>query len=186
MANIEAKAVELRLLSWSESATAGAKVVFEISPDDLEWFRTMTAGKKVGQRIQAAMVYLNDDGSPANVELPGDQEPPKEQQLSTADPEHHPTLSQQAAVLCKDLEFHRYLNDVQWVVTQGSEDAAAQWLRKVCGVASRSDIPLVPTAKSRFEEILREFTDWRHHGDLGRLLARRNDGGRKPSRTAEA
>ena len=63
---IPTKDLELWLLGWSESHSGGCKVTFQVTEEDLAYFRNATVrkGKTAGQRYAAVLVQLNDDETP--------------------------------------------------------------------------------------------------------------------------
>jgi len=76
-------------------------------------------------------------------------------------PEHK--MAQRAALLCKDVQFHRFLdcecrlhhdNDI-------TENEAAFYVRKFCEVESRSEIRPGTNAGNRFDMLQSAFIAWR-------------------------
>jgi hypothetical protein len=72
MSVIPAKELELWLLGWSESHNGGCKVTFQVTEDDLVYFRSATIrkGKHAGQRYAGFLVQLTDQETPDMESLP--------------------------------------------------------------------------------------------------------------------
>lgn len=68
-------------------------------------------------------------------------------------------LSKEAAMLCQNPAF------IAWTALDspniGTEDTAAEWVRKACGVLSRAELDAQPAAGQRFINIVRTpFIRW--------------------------
>jgi hypothetical protein len=130
---------ELMLLNWQVTATGGAKLVFAISEDDLEPFKSLTRkeGKRPGQRLAAVFVPIGDDEKPAAAPPPGKIGP----------------LCMLAVQWCKNIQFQGFLaatwptfwNDYTNDNREGGEYApwehiAALTVQRVCGIESRKEL----------------------------------------------
>lgn len=72
------------------------------------------------------------------------------------------TLATRAGILCNDRQFRRYVG--QAIAAPGGEvgtEAAAEYLRRFCGVTSRRDLDMTPEARARFDTLTLEFDAWR-------------------------
>lgn len=136
---------EMQLLSWSNSATGGPKVVIALPDEDaLEPFKRMTLrkGKRAGQRFMAVLVEVDD------------QEQPVEQERSGPKP------SQVAYLLCNDPDFQRWANANQWDVPVTNADEARTYICTRCGVDSRSDLDRDAMAAAKFDLLHDEFSEY--------------------------
>lgn len=69
-------------------------------------------------------------------------------------------LCQQAIDLCISHKFHEFIKTKgPW---KASEEAAKGFILGICGVTSRRDIDTNIDAARRFDEMKREFTQWRY------------------------
>ncbi|QMV32387.1 hypothetical protein 8G_00069 [Ralstonia phage Hyacinthe] len=142
---------EVQLASWSESHNGGCKVTFWLqSPEDLDAFRALTVrkGNTAGHRFMAALVEISDDEQPVQPE----SEAPKGGQLAKL-----------AGMLCDQPDFWAFLN---WCDANGgqiisSAEDAANFVREVCGVASRAELDHNHYAAERFHmEIRLPYVRW--------------------------
>jgi len=136
---------EAQLLSWSDTSVAGPKIVLAL-PDDtaLECFKTLTMGRKAGQRFMVAVTLIGDDEQP--------ERPPKPN-----------SLVRSAGMVCKSDDFQRFVvgrTEEDFKTADEREEQAAQYVREWCGVASRRQIDQDHEAARRFGELMalyREF-----------------------------
>ncbi|KAA5921341.1 hypothetical protein F1536_23150 [Achromobacter xylosoxidans] len=140
---------EVMLAGWSQTHNGGAKVTFWLADDtDLEAFKAMTVakGKTAGQRLALVAVEIGDDEQPVSPHAPDispQAEKPKGEKLSWL-----------AFNLCRNPDF------LDWVGLE-SEEVAADHIRAVCEVGSRSDLDHDVTAAARFHEQIRKpFREW--------------------------
>lgn len=70
------------------------------------------------------------------------------------------TYKQQAAILCKDMDFHEFWRETQGQ-TADNEDEQAGFLRDFLGIKSRSEIDTNPEVANKFSALLKEFEVWR-------------------------
>jgi hypothetical protein len=68
-------------------------------------------------------------------------------------------LSQRAGILCTEMRFWRFLEGDAGV-SVSSENEAAQVLRSMCGVGSRSEIVIGTEEGDRFEQLLGRYAGW--------------------------
>jgi len=87
---------------------------------------------------------------------------------SSAKPHHEQTLSQWAALRCKDPQFQAWVADV-WPTkyeayrNSGTDDEAIakMFICETCGVVSRAELDTQPTAAARFHADVRQpFAEW--------------------------
>lgn len=133
---------EVMLAGWSETHNGGAKVTFWLQDaDDLAAFKAMTVakGKTAGQRLALVAVEIGDDEQPVQR-----HEKPKGGELARL-----------AGQLCQSAQFQ------EWCEAENAE-AAAEWVREVCGIDSRSELDHDDEAANRFHELVRKpFVAWR-------------------------
>lgn len=171
---IPTKELELWLLGWSESHSGGCKVTFQVTEEDLVYFRNATVrkGKHAGQRYAAVLVQLTDDDQPdpASVVTP-------EQQAIAAPPPPAPKPAAHhkfpggycglAVRWCEDEEFRSWLiecypEDFE-VATETCNpklrsfpvDVAATMVKLICGVETRTDLDTDRAAGDTFETEIR-------------------------------
>lgn len=96
----------------------------------------------VGARYQIVMVRIDEN-----------EQPYKRHQR-----EH--TVSNRAAILCKDHLFQKFLveSGLAWDM---SEKAAAAFVKETCAIDSRSKLDSDNDAKTTFEEIVKEYEEWK-------------------------
>lgn len=134
--------VEAQLKDYGESANAGCWVSFRLPmPEDLEPFRGQDrSGRnaRTGKRYTLMLVELNDQEEHVQTEV----KPRK--------------LSQIAGGLCHDSKFRAWCEG-----TYGEpcpdEESAAQVIREVCGIASRSMLDSNEDAAKLFRELLSDY-----------------------------
>jgi len=109
----------------------------------------------MGTRYVAVLVELNDDESPAEQPQPNKKE------------DKH-KLSRQAAILCGDALFQRYLSVTYadaWseasVICHDLTEKTAESVRRICQVQSRSEFDTDPAAASRWRDLKSKFEEWR-------------------------
>lgn len=134
---------EMQLAGWSETHNGGCKVTFWL-PDatELDAFRALTVrkGNTAGHRFMAALVEVGDDEQPVQPEAPKGG-----------------MLAKLAGMLCDQPEFWAFLNRLDangGQIIQNAEDAA-NFVRDVCGVASRAELDHNETAAQAFHQKIR-------------------------------
>lgn len=100
----------------------------------------------VGARYQIVMVRLDDNDQPM-------QRPQRTQVRNH-------TLSNKAAILCKDADFQKFLveSGLAWDV---SERAAASFIKETCCIESRAQLDSNDEAAETFKQIAKEFDEWK-------------------------
>ena len=148
---------EMQLAGWSETHNGGCKVTFWL-PDatELDAFRALTVrkGNTAGHLFMAALVEVGDDEQPVQPEPTAPEpETPKGGMLAKL-----------AGMLCDQPEFWAFLNRCNangGQVIQNAEDAA-NFVREVCGVASRAELDHNHYAAERFHmEIRLPYVRWK-------------------------
>jgi hypothetical protein len=131
---------EAQLLSWSDTSTAGPKIVLALPDEDaLEAFKRLTMGRKAGQRFMMAITLLGDDEKPAHVPN---------------------ALMKSAAMVCKSNEFHRYVAEMRGEEFESPEERdeqAAAFVREYCGVSSRSELDTNDSAARKFKSLMASY-----------------------------
>lgn len=137
---------EVMLAGWSQTHNGGAKVTFWLQDDtDLEAFKAMTVakGKTAGQRLALVAVEIGDDEKPVS----------RDAGITASEPKGG-ELAKLAGRLCEDPDF-LFWADV------GNSEAAAQWIRSLCGVSSRAMLDHDLRAAAIFhQEIRKPFREW--------------------------
>ena len=95
----------------------------------------------VGARYACVMVRIKDD--------------------ETATPYTNRVMT--AGILCRTPRFHDFLSDV-YTFAKVDESIAAQLLCDLCGIESRSELNGNKAAMAKFDEVLKEFEDWKTNG----------------------
>lgn len=132
---------ELMLLSWQETSTGGCKLVFAVSPEDLEKFHGLTLAKngKGGQRFMAALAVIADDETPEPLPVG--------------------PLCKLAVIWCKDPAFQVWLSLTypgEWRKHDLDDEASAKAvLCAVCGIQSRKDLDYTVDGRKMFNELIR-------------------------------
>jgi hypothetical protein len=143
---------EMQLAAWSESHTGGCKVTFWLpTPQDLDAFRALTVrkGNHAGHRFMAVLVEVGDDEQPV-------QQPEPEKAKGGA-------LAKLAAMLGDDVEFWKFLTH-QFSLEEACEspENAAEVIREVCEIESRSELDWHTDAANRFHSQIRgPWLKWR-------------------------
>lgn len=141
---MEAHVIEAMLLRWGESHASGRTVTFVLPEDDGPHpFKGMKCGPANGQRVALSVALINDDETQA----------PKERRSFDELP-----LSQQAALLCNEPRFRRFL--FERYETEDTSDAAAKAVRIDCGVESRADLDKSQNAAARWRKLHSEYQAW--------------------------
>jgi len=75
-------------------------------------------------------------------------------------PQREHTVSNRAAILCKDQLFQKFLveSGLAWDM---SERAAEAFVKETCAIDSRSKLDSDAEAKNTFEEIVKEYEEWK-------------------------
>ena len=148
---------EVILTGWSDSGGQGRRVQFLLpegpdSPAEHPFKRyTRRIGKKGGTRFQMVLVEIGDDEHPVDRDLVGGP------------------IAKHAGRLCKDIAFQQYLVSKrdsyvpETFESSGvcSEDMAAEYVRRVCGVERRRLLDHSHEAAETYQrEIVGKFTRW--------------------------
>jgi len=138
---------EAKKNSLTQVQSGDWKLQFTVSAQDVP-AGLLTAA--MGTRYVVAIVEVND------------QEEPVEQK-----PASNPhRLSQQAAMLCGEQKFQAYLMSVFRETWEGSTkydrtDIAADTVRLICGVSSRSEFDRSPRAANEWRDVKASFEMWK-------------------------
>jgi len=97
----------------------------------------------VGARYQVVMVRLNGEDKPMN-----------------RDHEHTRDMVKIAGILCKDTDFHRFLQDTGNIIDPTEKDTI-DWMRNELGIASRSELKNNTEAAKHLMTIYEEFKAWK-------------------------
>ena len=144
-----AEVCEISLADWQDNPNSGAWVKFRL-PDEshLDVYRGRNrAGRtqKFGQRYFMMLIEINDDETPMPAET--QQRRPMK-------------LSQIAGAICHDEKFRAWAEE-QYGDPVPDEAAAANLIREVCGVESRSHLDSNDDAASVFRQLLADYDAWK-------------------------
>lgn len=101
----------------------------------------------IGQRYIVAIVAIGDD----------------EQPLTTVQQQTGMQRVRQAALLCKDQLFQKYMFEMGYAADE-SEESAAEALRVTLGVKTRAEISENETAQHKLQAAFENFRRWRDGG----------------------
>lgn len=75
-------------------------------------------------------------------------------------PQREHTLSNKAAILCKDSDFQKFLveSGLAW---DASEKAAESFVKETCCITSRAELDSNNEAADTFKQIAKEFDEWK-------------------------
>lgn len=152
----EAKPVSATLSDFKLVKTRKvAQFVFEVPLEQAdEALRALGGLPQAHSERWCAIVLLDlSKASPTAPETP--TEPIKERRRFNTLP-----LPQQAALLCADPKFWRFLSE-RCNGDVASEDDAADWIRNDCEIASRGDLSTNERAAAIFRILVREFDVWK-------------------------
>ena len=108
----------------------------------------------MGTRYQCVLVEINDDETPVNRKA---VERDKWRDLGA---------TQQSALRCKDPVFWAYLRDgMHQYANVNNEETAADAVREICGIASRSDFNRLGFTEARalWHQLDNDFQGWKAH-----------------------
>lgn len=141
-----ATVVEAQLKDYGESANAGCWVSFRLpAPEDLEVFRGQDrSGRnaRTGKRYTLMLVEINDQEEPVQAE----QKTMK--------------LSQLSGVMCNNPNFRAWLQE-EFGEPFPDADAAADFIRRTCGIESRAHLDIVEHAATLFRTLLKDYDEAR-------------------------
>lgn len=169
--------LQFQLLDWSETKR-GRKVIFEVlndpeTPTDVHPFAAYTArnGKVAGQYFATVLVEFDPATGAAKeppTQLSVEPAPAETRPLEAGDPRLAMTqsfdrmlLSQQAAILCKDPDFQKWLQFEAGYPNATDEKGAKEAVCCPMGLTSRSQLDTNAQAASYFREWLEDFFEWR-------------------------
>lgn len=117
----------------------GFVLTLNIHPDEIpdELLRDF-----VGARYGVAMVRINEDETPVQVS----------------------NRVQKAGMLCKDHWFFRYL-EANHDFGKATEQKAVRFIYETCGIQSRVELNGNIKAQECFDQLIKEFNEWREHND---------------------
>lgn len=130
---------EVQVIDFSRQARYGPYLKTRIEDPGL------LAGFEQGQRYHMILIRIGDDDMPATAN-PDDRKPFK--------------LSQQAGYLCTQPEFWAFITQTYGEPCHNKDDAA-DWVRKACGVESRSYLDANERAAETFRGIVKAYDEWK-------------------------
>lgn len=146
--------IELSLIGCQWSQNRGASVLFQIERDALD------ALEGVPTQDNSATPW---NGYVALVELGDDEQAIDQQQRERVERVIGGPISKHAARLCRDPQFHRFLEDIGG--QDVTDESAAEWVRTTCGVQSRAELDHNPIAADKYEHMVkRPFIRWSESG----------------------
>jgi hypothetical protein len=146
----------------------GVIISFVLHPDDVS---RELVNAKIGTRYLAALVEITEEGAgDANVEKK------MEMEIRAETTERKPlNLTQQAAIMCNDPRFKRFVDEVkpdavrraceaetgtEWPVDMWPSDKIVEAVRLLCGVESRAEFQRDEAAGSRWKALYSEYAAW--------------------------
>jgi hypothetical protein len=168
--------IEAMLLRWSESHN-GRTVTLQLPAEGDHPFRGLPCGPANGQRLAIAVALINDDETTRPVEPEGDgyqREPGKsppgkrgsaprasEKPAGGQNGEGHEMpkggrLARQAGILCGDVRFWKYLEEVRGVRVISAADCA-DYVRAWCGVESRAELDADAIAAATWNRLYAQY-----------------------------
>jgi hypothetical protein len=113
---------------------------------DPQWVAIALLDKKAAAQSQGAQAPVPSKSSPVNT---------REKRSFRELP-----YSQQAALKCEDRAFRRFLEETHRSVYGATDGNAAEIVRYICKVKSRSEFDADPEAAGRWEELRDRFDAW--------------------------
>lgn len=150
-------------IGWSQN-DKGYVLRLLVSPDD-DWEKVSLA--PLGTPFGVVMVTIDQETGLNNEASPGADSPPRTPdagklsvESGKADkprkPFHEMSRAQQAGVLCNDLAFQLWLsNRVRDDINETAD--AAQFVRQLCGVTSRSELSEDRAAGKKWDQLVTDF-----------------------------
>lgn len=154
MTKIPTRDMEFFLLGWNESHHRGCTVTFQLSEDDLAYFRHATTkrGKVAGQRYAAVLVEVGAHEEPVKTAE-------HEAKEAAAKRQHHKFPEGRVGLAvrwCRDEDFRAWLAEQMGEdIPSVGEERAAVLVRQICVVDSRKQLDEAAPAKL-FDELIRE------------------------------
>lgn len=145
---------EVSLADWADSANSGAWVKFRL-PDEshLEIYRGKERagrGMRFGQRYTMMLVQIDDDEQPIN----------HERRTKMENTEKPMSLPQLAGYLCTLPQFQAWIAE-EYGEPCPDKDAAANFVRSMCGIQSRAELKDNEAAATAFKAIAHDFDVWK-------------------------
>jgi hypothetical protein len=119
----------------------GGVISFVLHPNDIP---AELAAAALGTRYMLVLVEINDN--------------------ETARPPKPPSLTQQAAILCGDPRFRKFLEEKYQHLSTGADPGdfdAPSMVREICGVDSRAEFDSDPHAGQRWRQLNAGFEAWK-------------------------
>ena len=140
----------------------GVVISYVIHPNDV---RAELATAALGTRYMIGFAELGETDEPVPVAQPIEHSVPDRKAAGSIPagatkerkPFHTLPLSQQAAMRCQDTDFQWFM--CTKVRVEEADDIAVH-VRKLCGVASRSDLIKNTPAGDKWETLEREYQSW--------------------------
>lgn len=174
----ENKPIEAVMVAFSK-VKEGTKLVLVLHPSDVpDWLQLAP----LGQRIACAMVPMKDEtsehGQGEPVTKPPGLSPDPSSEASAKEgawakggkPWADHTATWQAAMRCKDVEFQIWVLGTQRYAAYPGQvaDETIEWVRRECGVTSRSELLPGTDAEAKWRAIDARFIE-----ESGRMAERR-------------
>lgn len=154
---------DMMLLRWGDNSTTGMTVTLVlngIEEGHLHPFKGLGTGKQ-GQKFVAVLVPVDDEGQALGKIIDVVPEKPKRRW-------HEMSRAQRAGMLCADSKFLIWIseapeNRAAWKTTclaskeHSAVDVAAEMIRSLCGVQSRSEFDTDEEAGNRWDDLEAEY-----------------------------
>lgn len=145
---------ELMLKGWNDGTT-GWRVTFWLNPEPVTGLHPFIKFDR-GAKFALAAVELDDDNTPI------DQV--KRERVTTAKTIRKQGLSNFAALLCRTLEFHAWLEETQGCIVPDPskwEDSAKVWMCAKLNIESRAELDSNSVIAGQFHtQIRRPYSEW--------------------------
>jgi hypothetical protein len=176
--------IEVMLLSWSDTASGGAKIVLQLAdPDELDAFKQMTLAKKghAGQRLMCVLVEIDPDTerpvqypeqavTTATTTLPvGTAGTPASTEAKPAKRNGHSHFPEGLCGLA--VKWSQDADFVEWLWSEHGEEAyqvneglpdnapldalAGGTIKLLCNIVSRKELDSNEDAKAKFNVLIR-------------------------------
>lgn len=149
-----ASVIEVMLLRWSDNQN-GRTVTFQLPDDGGDHpFKGLKCGPANGERLAISVARISDDET--QQEVTTQPRPPDETPSKTGGAQRN-TAPQRAGILCNDMVFRAFLNEM-YAAGCSNSDEAAEFIRDYCNVESRADLT---RGNPHWMELLGNFEAWK-------------------------
>lgn len=135
------------------------KLTLTVAPGDMP---TAILTAAMGTRYQIAMVQIGDDEEPVPPQAPAPREAPPAPAGNVTPLRRHPggPLSRQAAMICGEGAFRRFLAEVYGYGGLQTAEHAAMAVRQITGVDGRAEFDANPERAARWKALHDDYRIW--------------------------